>query len=44
MASNEDTRQDRLRRRRERDRLRRQIETAEEREARSINQAIKVYL
>ena len=36
MASNEDTRQDRLRRR-ERDKLRRQTETAEEREAGSRN-------
>ena len=35
MASNDDTaRQDRLRRRRERDRLRREMETAEERDAR----------
>ena len=44
MTSNEDTRQDRLWRRRERDRLRRQMETAEEREARSINPGIKVYV
>ena len=37
------TREERLRKRRERDRLRRQMETTEEREARFINALIMLY-
>ena len=42
MASNRDKKQERLRRRKERDRLRKQAETAEERETRSITLAIYI--